>query len=412
LADVLRAMLAATVVAFVALIVAARSEASRYVAYGVQDDAWLLGGPGTLDERLTKLEELGVDLVRVNLRWNQIGARRPARPTSHLDPAYRWTAADVVLEGLREHGIRPVVTLIGSPRWANGGRAPSWAPRSSQAFGDFAYAASTRYRFVREWVIWNEPNQDWQLRPTSPRTYVDQLLNPAYAALKRADAADRVGGGATAPRGDVSPLAWIRGMRAYGARFDAYAHNPHPLRPRTEAPLAAVDSIAREVTRLFGVRKRIWLTEFGYQTNPPDRMLGISPAQQAQFIGVAAHRAYLTPRVDMLIHFLVRDELDVGRWQSGLYDITDKPKLAAAAFSLPLAQTNRSGGSATLWGQVRSGTGRQRYRLRIRVGDRWVWGALRFTDARGFFTARVAAPRGSWVQLHADGAYGVALRLR
>src|SRR5918912_484000 len=144
-------MLAATAFALIALFVTARADASRYVQFGVQDDAWLLGGPGTLDERLTKLDELGVDLVRVNVRWNEVAARRPARPKSHLDPAYRWTAADVLLEGLREHGIRPVVTLVGTPRWANGGRAPSWAPRSSTAFADFAYAASTRYHFVRDW---------------------------------------------------------------------------------------------------------------------------------------------------------------------------------------------------------------------------------------------------------------------
>ena len=79
-------MLAAAVVALVALIVSARADASPYVAYGVQDDAWLLAGPGTLDERLTKLDELGVDLVRVNLRWNEIAARRPARPSLHGDP--------------------------------------------------------------------------------------------------------------------------------------------------------------------------------------------------------------------------------------------------------------------------------------------------------------------------------------
>jgi hypothetical protein len=404
-------MLAATLVALVALIVAARSEASRYVAYGVQDDAWLLGGPGTLDERLTKLEELGVDLVRVNLRWNQIGSRRPARPASHLDPAYRWSAADTLLEGLHEHGIRPVVTLVGTPRWANGGRAASWAPRSSTAFADFAYAASTRYRFVREWVVWNEPNQDWQLKPTTPATYVRRLLNPAYAALKRADRGDRVAGGATAPRGDVTPLAWIRGMRASGARFDAYAHNPHPLRPRTEEPLAAVDGIVREVTRWFGA-KRIWLTEFGYQTNPPDRLLGIAPMQHARVIGEAARRAYLAPRVDMLIHFLVRDELEVGRWQSGLYTIRDKPKPAAAAFSLPLAQAGRTGAVTTVWGQVRPGSGPLAYRLRVRVDGRWIWGAERDTDARGFFTARVRAPRVAYVQLYAEAAYGVPLLVR
>jgi hypothetical protein len=406
-------MLAATAVAVVALIVTARADPSPYVQFGVQDDAWILGGPGTLDERLTKLESLGVDVVRVNLRWNEVAARKPARASSHLDRAYRWTAADVLLQGLREHGIRPVVTLVGTPRWANGGRSPAWAPRTPSALANFAFAASNRYRFVREWVVWNEPNQDWQLRPTSPRTYVRQLLNPAYDALKRVDPFDRVAGGATAPRGDVSPVSWMRGMRLHRARFDAYAHNPHPLRPHVEQPLASVAAIAREVARLFGTKKRIWLTEFGYQTNPPDRLLGVSQARQAEIIGEAARRAYLTPRVDMLIHFLVRDELEVGRWQSGLFDIGDKPKLAATAFALPLTQTARAADVTTLWGQVRPGRGPQAYRLRVRSDGVWTWaGGTRRTSARGFFTARVLAPRGAFVQVYADGAFGAPLRVR
>jgi hypothetical protein len=404
-------MLVAAAVAAAALVLAVRAEASPNVRYGVQDDAWLLAGPGTLDERLTKLDALGVELVRVNLRWNAIAPTRPARAGDDADPAYRWAEADALLQGLRAHDIRPVVTLVGTPRWANGGRTPNWAPQSARSFANFAHVAATRYRFVSDWIVWNEPNQDWQLRPTTPRTYVRVLLNPAYAAIKSVDPGDRVAGGATAPRGDVSYPAWIRGMDRHGARLDAYAHHPHPLKPRLERPLAALDALLRNVSRAWG-SKRVWLTEFGYQTNPPDNWMGVSQARQAQFIGEAALRAYRAPRVDMLIHFLVRDELELGRWQSGLFDSHGTAKQSAAAFPLPLAQVSRRGSTTTLWGQVRTGAGKQSYRLRIRVDGRWSWTGYRLTDARGFFAARVTAPRGSAVQLFARGTLGAVLVVR
>ena len=51
--------------------------------------------------------------------------------------------------------------------------------------------------------------------------------------------------------------------------------------------MATIDRLLREVGMAFG-RKRIWLTEYGYQTNPPDRLLGVSPALQARYVGEAA----------------------------------------------------------------------------------------------------------------------------
>ncbi len=419
----LRLVLAAIVAVGAFLVYSVRAEASPYVQFGIQDDAWLLGGPGAYEERLERVERLGVDVVRVNLRWNEIAARKPAKPTSHLDPAYRWNAADVLLNGLRAHGIAPVVSLIGTPRWANGGRAPNWAPRSASSFANFATAAATRYPFVRHWVIWNEPNKYWQLRPTSPKTYVRLLLNPAYAAIKRVAPRDAVAGGVTAPRGgrgSVSPVSWIRGMRAARARLDAYAHHPYPV-ARGETPfsgggcvrcgdltMASLDRLVAEVTRAFG-RKRIWLTEYGYQTNPPDRLLGVSQAAQARYLAEAALRAYRTPRVDMLIHFLVRDESEVARWQSGLFTFGNVAKLSASAFPLPLAQVSRRGAVVTLWGQVRPDRGRQTYRLRSSRG--WL-GPARRTSPRGYFSATVRLPRGASVRLWSGGAYGVPLRVR
>ena len=125
-----------------------------------------------------------------------------------------------------------------------------------------------RYPWVNHWLIWNEPNQRRWLRPTSPRTYVATLLNPAFTAIHRVHPSAKVGGGVTAPRGStggVSPVDWIRGMDAAGARLDAYAHNPYPLN-RFETPwtgacehcetitMASLERLLREVSRAFGAR--------------------------------------------------------------------------------------------------------------------------------------------------------------
>jgi hypothetical protein len=70
-----------------ACIGAGAGQASSGVQYGIQDDAWLEFGPGTLDQRLRTFERLGVPLVRFTLRWNQVARRRPGDATSPRDRA-------------------------------------------------------------------------------------------------------------------------------------------------------------------------------------------------------------------------------------------------------------------------------------------------------------------------------------
>lgn len=406
-------------VALAALAFATPAHASRFVQYGIQDDAWLAYGPGTLESRLDRLNTLGVDSVRYTLAWSAIEPRKGD---------YRFEQAAAILNGLRAHGIRPIATIWGTPRWANGDRGPNWAPRSKWYLAGFARESARRFPFVKQWLVWNEPNQRRWLRPTSPRVYVQTLLNPAYMALHRAVRGVRVGGGVTAPRGStlgVSPVRWIRGMRAAHARLDAYAHNPYPL-TRTETPfaggcghcetitMATLGRLLREVGRAWGA-KRIWLTEFGYQTNPPDRLLGVSPSLQARYVAEAGRRAYEAPRVDLLIHYLVADEPQVGRWQSGLLTAAGAAKPAYAAFRLPLAQCSRAGLRTVLWGQLRSRTGRQPFRLQRLTGGRWHWlGASRSTNARGFFTVAVRAGRGVTIRVWSprDRAFSEILRVR
>src|SRR2546421_2997137 len=216
------------------------STAAPGVKFGLTDDAWLVNGPGTLESRLTRLDTLGVRVVRFSLRWDQIARTRPATPEDPSDPAYDWSATDPVLDGLRQHRIDVVLQLVGTPSWANGGKPSNYAPTSGATFGAFASAAASQYPWVRRWLIWNEPNQVRWLRPTTAPMYTTKLLNPAYAAIHSAIHGAQVAGGGTAPRGStggVSPVAWIAAMHAAHARLDAYAHNPYPLDPKRETPL-------------------------------------------------------------------------------------------------------------------------------------------------------------------------------
>jgi len=159
--------------------------------------------------------------------------------------------------------------------------------------------------------------------------------------------------------------------------------------------MATLDRLLREVKRAWG-GKRIWLTEYGYQTNPPDRALGVSRALQAHYHAEASQRVHATARVDMLIHYLYKDEPSAARWQSGLVSAGGSAKPALRAFSLPLAQLSRRGVRTVLWGQVRPHEGRERYILQqFRKGKWRTVGGTRITTPRGYFSRTVRAGRGA-----------------
>ncbi len=197
-----RMTLFVVLVALAACVAASSVQASTGVRYGIQDDAWLEFGPGsTLNQRAATFKRLGVPLVRFTLRWNEIARRRPKQPTSPRDRAYDWRRPDRVLRALRRNGLTPVLTLVGTPAWANGGRPPKFAPPRPRDFRRFATAAARRYPWVRYWVIWNEPNKRLWLRPTKSAIYVRHLLNPAYEGIHAVLPHARVAGGATGPQG-------------------------------------------------------------------------------------------------------------------------------------------------------------------------------------------------------------------
>jgi hypothetical protein len=392
---------------------APRAAAAPGIQFGLTDDGWLQNGPGTVSQRVATLDGLGVQVVRYTLNWNQIAASQPAAATDPSDRAYDWTNADTVVDALRARGITVVLQLLGTPSWANRGLPSNYAPTSGATFAAFATAAARHYPWVTRWLIWNEPNQIRWLRPTSASIYTTRLLNPAYAAIHSVIHGAQVGGGVTAPRGStggVSPVAWLTAMHNAHARLDAYAYNPYPLDPKRESPLAggcatcstitmsAIGRLTKLVAADFG-RARVWLTEYGYQTNPPDSILGVSQPLQARYIGEAAYQAYRTGRIDMLIHYLYRDEPNLARFQSGLVTVDNTPKAAYAAFQLPLAQIARRGSTVTLWGQLRAPGAGATAHVQRRLGSRWVAVATVRAAAGSYWTARAQLAPSTWVRV-------------
>ena len=123
-------------------------------------------------------------------------------------------------------------------------------------------------------------------------------------------------------------------------RFDAYAHHPY-YGDRRQTPtskpeagsvrMGNLGTLIKLLTHLYG-NKHLWITEYGYQTMPPDRIFGVSWKKQARYLAQAYAIARRNPRIDMMIWFLVRDEARLSGWQSGFQTAGGRKKPSFSAF--------------------------------------------------------------------------------
>jgi hypothetical protein len=155
------------------------------------------------------------------------------------------------------------------------------------------------------------------------------------------------------------------------------------------------------------------LTEYGYQSNPPDTFLGVRLKRQANMVSLAAMRVWRLPRVTMLIQYLYRDEIVLSRFQTGLAFANNRWKPSMQSFKLPFAQMARRGSQAVVWGQIRGGPGRKPYRLDVLRGNVWTpLGGNRMTDGHGVFMRTVRLKRGSLLRVWSPGQRRFSLQLR
>jgi hypothetical protein len=354
--------------------------ASPVLRVGIYDETQTLYGP--VSTTFVLFNALHVQEVRLNLYWGGrygVALRRPAHPADPADPAYNWSLYDRTLNYANQYGVKILFSIYGTPAWANRGQGQNVPPTYGIDLRNFAYAAARRYGgtypgadgrvlpAVRDWLVWNEPNNPIFLTPQYERVGGNWVIESAISYAKICNAvysgihatllrAERVACGGTAPRGNndprssrasVSPLAFLRATKTAGLKtFDAWAHNPYYGKPSeqpatkpasangglaTAVTLGNISSLITLVTSLYGW-KPIWITEYGYQTNPPDPTFGVSLAKQAAYLTQAFGIARANPRIQIMLWFLLKDEPALSGWQSGLITAAGAKKPAFAAF--------------------------------------------------------------------------------
>ena len=322
---------------------------------------------------------------------------------------------------------------------------------------------------VSWWGVGNEPNQGgWlmpqsrriggRMVPTSPAIYRDLLVAGADALIRTGHAFDTINMGETAPLGvppqserrPLRPALFLRELFCLDSRLRpyrgsaakarncgdvkklrilaklprlVYAHHPYtkktsPLKKdksRDAITIANLSSLPKLLDRIAAKTKLIpsgmgvVLTEFGWETTPPDNFNGISLANQAEWDNLGDYEAYRNPRVFANTQFLLFDvppqrqfpKNTKAYWftyQSGLFFADGRRKPSATAYMLPFV-IKKSGSNYLFWGQARftANGADQALQLQRKQGADWVndGDPIPVTNAVGFWELTRAAQKGA-----------------
>jgi hypothetical protein len=394
----------------------------------------------------------GADVVRVLVYWRDVVAAPDSTskpPGDSGDPAWAgyaqpapgdpgkgWGKYDLVVAGIAARGMRAMLVPTGRfpdgrvPRWASNARGKDGTDPDPAEYGSFLKALARRYPGAAYVGVWNEPNSPFQLAPQvkSAGPYTPGLYRRLFAAgragLLAAGFRGRILIGELAPRGTASTLgalAFTRQLlclkRAKRGRLkatcpplraDGFALHPHTgIDPPWRAPFAkndvtignlgALSRLLRQAALAGAInRLPLLLTEYGVQTNPPDPTFGVSFSTQAEYLGIAEYLAWRNRGVAAWSQYLLRDDADVGGFQSGLRlrDGAAKPSFNAFRTPLVIRRSRRAPHRVSAWGEVRP-TGSAHVQILRNAGKRWLPATPIFkTDRRGYFQRRLAYKRG------------------
>jgi hypothetical protein len=382
-------------------------------------------------------------LVRLNAFWYAIAPADPGpRAADPSNPQYHWGALDTAVRNAAARRVTPVLTLSGVPTWAQGANRPAnpafgfgvWDPNAAD-YAQFIRAAALRYdgHFadpqnpgrllprVRYFEIWNEENIPLFMAAPDLAASYRALLSGAYASIKSVDPSDKVVLGGLAPlgyAGSPGPLklgAQLLCLRRVGTRFvrvsgcsaapfDIFAQHPYSLgvTPTEKVPAQVYDDVrvgdfykvrnllnaAARLHTLGNRRPALWVTEWGWATNPPDRKVGDHFNAAARYVAYSMYEMY-KQGASLVVWQEIHDGTANGLPGSGLETNSGRRKPSMQAFTFPfIASVSHRRGFG--WGRAPVS-----HRVRIFVQRRtrrgWRTVASARTGSDGIFSAHFAA---------------------
>ncbi|MCW3012062.1 MAG: hypothetical protein JWO90_2466, partial [Solirubrobacterales bacterium] len=325
-----------------------------------------------------------------------------------------------------------------TPQWADdprgGARQIETAPRIYRALMDQMYASLVATGHANDVILIGETAPKGQERVTGPTRALKpgRFIRQLYCLD---DNLQFLRGTSAEVRGCPVNDPAARMAADHPALFQAsgYAHHPYELsfapnqRPKTAdnyttANLDQLSSLLRRIYQRYGQKPPgggrdvpLYLTEFGYQTDPPDPA-GVSFAKQAAYLNHAEWITYRNPRVRTLTQFLLVDDKGTGAkdaltafggtFQSGLTTEAGKVKPALAAYRFPIhvpSRAVRRGGKLRVFGLVRPAANGSAARVQVQLrrpdGSFRRLKTVTATKARGYVNTTFAVGKSGVVRL-------------
>jgi aryl-phospho-beta-D-glucosidase BglC (GH1 family) len=421
-------------------VLAVPASAADRLWVGMHDDPGFRWEPNRA-EMLDRAANANVNLIRAIVTWRDVAPTRPRRPADPFAPEYRLDDLDELIRNAQARGMEVLLSIWGTPTWANGGKGPAWMPRRLSDLTNFARAIARRYsgRYpgypaVNFYSVWNESNLDLFLSPqfdakgrsVGPRNYA-KLYAAAYKGIKAGNPKAKVAIGETSSHGLDHAVKGKSGRHSPGRfaelvakanprlKFDAWGHHPYPtpvwMKPTQTVrwPNVTLTSLERFGTSLDRWFKRknipIWITEYGHETRPGEPK-GVTEAQQARYVKQAFSLVKKAPRVEMFVWFIFQDT-KTSTWQSGLYRLNGTAKRARNAFraaARPLDARNpvvRVKAGRTPVVQLSTRSFGAVNRPGATIGVRWTAQSARTIAATGQYAAKLG--RDGWITVRLTG---------
>lgn len=365
-------------------------------------------------------------------------------------PAGSWDVLDRAVTGAQARGMEVWLMITApAPRWAvprESSPLPGAYEPNVNYFKEFTKAVGLRYSSVKIFSLWNEVNAGQFLQPQRKGDQIQSAIY--YRKLYKAGYDGLLAGGqrrskilfgellpsfgATNQRG-TRPIIWLRAffcldakgktlkgaaakkqkcsgikkVSTSGLSYHPYSQAGGPFitprlpngKPDIEAApigyLKRVERVLDQATkarRLASRKTKIYSSEFGYQSSPPDPR-ATTLKKIPYFLNASEYLSWIDARVATYSQYLIVDDFDLAGFQTGLRFVDgDKKTAVYEAYETPIMVFKGMGNNVTVWGGLRAkSSGAAMADIQYKDGGDWVTAKqVPVSSAVGYFKTTVS----------------------